>query len=663
MGPGGSVVDATFLTDILIILTAAVAVLFVCHRLRIPVVVGLLITGMITGPYGLKLIGAASAVANIADMGVVLLLFTIGIEMSLRHMLKIKRTVFFGGPLQIVVTGLVVALISHWLGFAWPVAIYIGMIASHTSTAITVRSYQEVGQTDSPHAHAVLTISIFQDISSVPMLLSIPLLLGTAGLDSRGGVELILYGVGLIIFVIIVSRWIVPFVFEAVARTRNRELFLLVVVLICLGVGWMSSAIGLSIALGAFLAGLIVSESDYNYHALGNIAPFRDLFLSLFFVSVGMLVDFRIVLQQPVTIFLLALGVMILKAVIVIPACLLLGYPLRTSILTGVGLSNVGEFGFILLSAGLNAGLLTSGVYQYLLSVAAVSMAIAPFLIRLAPQLADLATRLPASRRLAGKYQLGEDERGALSQHLIIVGFGVNGNNLARASQAVSIPYVILEMNPQTVKQAQAAGERIFFGDASQASVWHALNISQARIVVIAISDPEATRRSVALVRSLNSQVHIIARTRYLNEIDTLHRLGANEVIPEEFETAVEIFTLVLRHYLIPEADIEQIVREVRSDNYEIFRTPRSDSALRRIESDLASVQLTTLRVVPEAAVVGKSLAELRLRSDFGVNVLMIKRGDQSQVNPEADTRFEPGDTVVLVGEDRQLSEVSRLFQ
>jgi CPA2 family monovalent cation:H+ antiporter-2 len=451
-------------------------------------------------------------------------------------------------------------------------------------------------------------------------------------------------------------------VLEAVARTRNRELFLLVVVLICLGVAWISSLIGLSLALGAFLAGLIVSESDYSYHAMGNITPFRDLFASLFFVTVGMLLDIKVVLEYPLLVLSLAAGIILLKALIVIPISMMIGYPLRSAVLTGIGLGNVGEFAFILSSAGLSAGLLSQQTFQIFLAVSALTMAASPFLIRLGPKVAQSSMKLPLQQRI-GSPALTDPPKEPLSQHLIIVGFGVNGNNLARASQAVSIPYVILEMNPETVKHARNAGERIYFGDAAQAHVWHALNISQARIVVIAISDPDATRRSVALVRSLNSQVHIIARTRYLNEIDTLHRLGANEVIPEEFETAVEIFTLVLRHYLIPEAEIEQIVREVRSDNYEIFRTQRSDSALRRIESDLASVQLTTVRVLPEASVVGKSLAELRLRSDFGVNVLMIKRGDQSQVNPEANSRFEPGDTVVLVGEDRQLSEVSRLFQ
>lgn len=653
---------ASLLTDILIILAASVVVLFVCHRLKIPVVVGLLITGMITGPHGFKLIGATPEVSRVADIGVVLLLFTIGIEMSLRRLLRIKRTVFIGGPLQIVVTGVVVAIIAAWVGNPWPVAIYIGMIASHTSTAITVRSYQELGQSDSPHAHAVVSISIFQDISSVPMLLSIPLLMGTAGMRGGGGMELILYGLGLVVFVFVASRWIVPYVFEAVAATRNRELFLLVVVLICLGVGWLSSAIGLSLALGAFLAGLIVSESDYNYHALGNITPFRDLFLSLFFVSVGMLVDFRIVFEQPLTILLLALGVMALKALVVIPTGLLLGYPMRTAVLTGIGLSNVGEFGFVLLSAGFSAGLLPEDIYQLLLAVAAVSMAIAPFLIRLAPYLAEKAARLPVPKSLGKRHPEQQGEGEDLTQHLIIVGFGVNGANLARASQAVSIPYVILEMNPETVKQARAAGERIYFGDATQADVWRLLNVAEARIVVIAISDPDATRRAVAMVRSLNKNVQVITRTRYLSEIEHLYDLGANEVIPEEFETSVEIFTRVLRYYLIPEAEINQIVHEVRSDNYQIFRAPQSESAVRRIESDLANVHLTTVKIGLEAQVVGRSLADLRLRSDYAVTVLMVKRGEQSHVNPDPQLRFEAGDVVVLVGEDRNLAEVEPLF-
>lgn len=654
--------QASLLTDILIILAASVVVLFICHRLKIPVVVGLLITGMITGPHGFKLIGATAEVSRVADIGVVLLLFTIGIEMSLRHLLRIKRTVFIGGPLQIVVTGVVVAIIAAWVGNPWPVAIYIGMIASHTSTAITVRSYQELGQSDSPHAHAVVSISIFQDISSVPMLLSIPLLMGTAGMRGGGGMELILYGLGLVVFVFVASRWIVPYVFEAVAATRNRELFLLVVVLICLGVGWLSSAIGLSLALGAFLAGLIVSESDYNYHALGNITPFRDLFLSLFFVSVGMLVDFRIVFEQPLTILLLALGVMALKALVVIPTGLLLGYPMRTAVLTGIGLSNVGEFGFVLLSAGFAAGLLPEDIYQLLLAVAAVSMAIAPFLIRLAPYLAEKAARLPVPKSLGKRHPEQQREGEDLTQHLIIVGFGVNGANLARASQAVSIPYVILEMNPETVKQARAAGERIYFGDATQADVWRLLNVAEARIIVIAISDPDATRRAVAMVRSLNKNVQVITRTRYLSEIEHLYDLGANEVIPEEFETSVEIFTRVLRYYLIPEAEINQIVHEVRSDNYQIFRAPQSESAVRRIESDLANVHLTTVKIGLEAQVVGKSLADLRLRSDYAVTILMVKRGEQSHVNPDPQLRFEAGDVVVLVGEDRNLAEVEPLF-
>ncbi len=655
--------SGSVLQDFLVIMVVAVTVVLICSRFRIPVVVGFLITGILAGPHGFRLVGSAEEVSKIADIGVVLLLFSIGVELSLKDMLRMKRVIFIGGPLQVVVTTVIVAPIAYLLGLSTAEAIMVGMMAAMSSTAISMKSYQEQGEGDSPHARAAVTISIFQDIASIPMLLSIPVLMGSAA--GSGGSEiprLLIYGSGMIAFVFISSRWIVPYVLEAVAMTRNRELFLISVVLICLGVAWFSSVVGLSLALGAFLAGLIISESDYSHHALGNITPFRDLFISLFFVSVGMLLDFRVVLDQPVLIIALACGILLLKTIIVVPICLLIGYPLRIAVLSGVGLSNVGEFAFILANAGLAAGLLQKENYQIFLAVSAVTLASAPFLLRLAPRL-SICTGKFANVSFGRKEAfVTESSREPLADHLIIVGFGVNGNNLARASQAVSIPYVVLEMNPETVKQARAAGERIYFGDATQASIWESINIAKARMVVIAISDPEATRRAVMLVRTLNQSVRLVARTRYLNEIETLTRLGADEVIPEEFETSVEIFTRVLRYYLIPEAEINQIVQEVRSDNYEIFRTKDSESALQRIESDLSHMHMTTLKVAADAKVVGKSLAGLKLRSEHGVTVLLIKRDGTSIANPDALTVFQAGDVVVLVGEDHHIAEVTYLF-
>ncbi len=654
--------SGSVIQDFLIIMAVAVTVVLIGNRFRIPVVVGFLLTGILAGPHGLKIVGGVEEVSTIADIGVVLLLFTIGVEMSLKDMLRIKRVIFIAGPLQVLITTTIVAPIAYALGLSTAESIYVGMMAAMSSTAISMKSYQEQGAGDSPHARAVVTISIFQDIASIPMLLSIPLLMGSTTEGDGELSRLIVYGLGMILFVFVASRWVVPFLLEAVAMTRNRELFLISVVAICLGVAWFSSTIGLSLALGAFLAGLIVSESDYSHHALGNISPFRDLFISLFFVSVGMLLDFRVVLNQPLLILSLACGIVLLKAVIVVPICLLIGYPLRVALLTGVGLSNVGEFAFILAGAGLSAGLLDPDNYQIFLAVSAVTMASAPFLLRVAPRFVHHGERFSTPVFGRSRSFVAETVKETLTDHLIIVGFGVNGNNLARASQAVSIPYVIIEMNPETVKEARAAGERIYFGDATQSAIWETLNVKSARMIVIAISDPEATRRALMLVRTLNQSVRIVARTRYLNEIETLSRLGADEVIPEEFETSVEIFTRVLRYYLIPQQDIDQIVGEVRSDNYQIFRAKKSESALQQVESDLANVQMTTLKVAPDAAVVGRSLAAMKLRSDHAVTVLMIKREGTNIVNPDAKTSFQPNDIVVLVGEDHHLSEVAYLF-
>ncbi len=655
--------SGSVLQDFLVIMVVAVTVVLLCSRFRIPVVVGFLITGILAGPHGFRLVGSAEEVSKIADIGVVLLLFSIGVEMSLKDMLRMKRVIFIGGPLQVVVTTIIVAPIAYFLGLSTSEAIMVGLMAALSSTAISMKTYQEQGEGTSPHARAAVTISIFQDIATIPMLLSIPVLMGSASGNGGGEISrLLIYGLGMIVFVFVASRWIVPFVLEAVAMTRNRELFLISIVLICLGVAWFSSVVGLSLALGAFLAGLIISESDYSHHALGNITPFRDLFISLFFVSVGMLLDFRVVLAQPLLILALASGIVLLKAIIVVPICLLIGYPLRIAVLTGIGLSNVGEFAFILANAGLAAGLLQPENYQIFLAVSAVTLASAPFLLRLAPRLSICTGRFANISFGRTESFVAGSSKEPLADHLIIVGFGVNGNNLARASQAVSIPYVVLEMNPETVKQARAAGERIYYGDATQASIWESINIAKARMVVIAISDPEATRRAVTLVRTLNQSVRLVARTRYLNEIETLARLGADEVIPEEFETSVEIFTRVLRYYLIPEAEINQIVQEVRSDNYEIFRTKDSESALQRIESDLSHMHMTTLKVASDAPVVGKSLAGMKLRSEHGVTVLLIKRDGASIANPDAKTVFQAGDVVVLVGEDHHIAEVTYLF-
>ncbi len=649
------------LVDLLIIFVVAIIVLLICNRFRIPVIVGFLITGVLSGPHGFRLIGTGDDVAMIADLGVVLLLFAIGIELSLKDMLRIKRTLLVGGPAQVIATGVVIGGIAVIGGLDWPEATLVGMMAAMSSTAISMKSYQELGESDSPHARAVVSISIFQDVASVPMLLAIPLLAGQLATSGEIG-KLLFFGLGMALFVFVAARWLAPPLLRLVAQVRNRELFLLVVVVIGLGVALLSSAVGLSLALGAFLAGLIISESDYSHYAIGNITPFRDLFVSLFFVSVGMLLDIGVIFGQPILILSLSIGVLLVKTLIVVPILLVLGYPLRTAVMTGVGLSNVGEFAFVLAGGGLATGLLTGSTYQLFLAVSAVTMTAAPFLIRLGPRLAQQSARwrLPVFERFQNRSVAPESE--SLADHLIIVGYGVNGRNLARASQAVAIPYVILDMNPETVKQAKIAGERVYFGDASHPDVWHLLNVRQARVVTIAISDPQATRSAVAVVRDLNPDVRIITRTRYLSEIETLFQLGADEVIPEEFETSVEIFTRVLRNFLIPEGDIDAIVDAIRADNYDLLRRRERGLPTLALDANIVAARASTIRVDSASEGANRSLAELDLRNRFGVSILVIKRGEQIISNPPAEFIVGADDVLLLYGEEDKIQSAAQVF-
>jgi len=538
--------EVPLLYDIVVIFGMAITVIFICHRIQVPVIVGFLLTGVLAGPHGLGLVKAVHEVEILAEIGVVLLLFTIGIEFSLKNLLQIKKAVLMGGSVQVLLTILATFVIVRQVVPLLGESVFIGFLISLSSTAIVLKLLQERAEVDSPHGRASLGILIFQDVIVVPMMLVTPLLSGATGDLKESLVVLVVKGIGIILLVMVGAKWIVPQVLYQIARTRNRELFLLSVVVICLTVAWITSSVGLSFALGAFLAGLIISESEYSHQALGNILPFRDVFTSFFFVSIGMLMDASFLFERPGLIGLIALCVLVLKFFIAGSVTILLGFPVRVAILVGLALSQVGEFSFILSRTGIEHGLLAGNIYQIFLSASVLTMAATPFIIALAPRLTDIILRLPLPKRLvSGIYPLTEIKIDGKKDHLMIIGFGVNGGNLARAARVAGIPYVIIEMNPETVRNEQAKGEPIYYGDATQDAILQHANIREARIVVVAINDPTATRSITEIVRRLNPKVHLIVRTRYLQEMEPLHELGADEVIPEEFETSVEIFTRV----------------------------------------------------------------------------------------------------------------------
>jgi len=655
--------EIPLLNDIVIIFGLSIAVLFICHQLRVPTIVGFLLTGILAGPYGLGLVKAAHEVEILAEVGVVLLLFTIGIEFSLERLLQIKKSVLLGGSIQVLLTLLVTFVIVRQLGQPIGESIFIGFLISLSSTAIVLKLTQERAEVDSPHGRTTLGILIFQDIIIVPMILVTPLLAGATGDSGESALVLIAKGIGIIGLVIVSAKWIVPQVLYQITRTRSRELFLLSVVVICLAVAWITSSAGLSLALGAFLAGLIISESEYSHHALGNILPFRDVFTSFFFVSIGMLLDVGFLFRQPGTIALIALGVLVLKSIIASFATVLLGFPFRTSILVGLALGQVGEFSFILSKTGVEYGLLAGNIYQQFLAFSVLTMAATPFIITLAPRLTDIILRLPLPKKLiSGFYPVSEIKVENKKHHLIIIGFGVNGRNVARAARVAGIPYAIIEMNPETVRSEQAQGEPIYYGDSTQEAILQHANIKDARIGVVAINDPTATRRIIEIIRRLNPKVHLIVRTRYLQEVKPLYELGADEVIPEEFETSVEIFTRVLAKYLIPRDEIERLAAEARSDGYEMFRSlSRESASFSDLKLQLPDVEISTLRVGERSALVGKSLAQIGLRKTYGVTVLAIRRDSQILSNPHGDIQFCANDVLFVLGLPDRVAEVTGL--
>lgn len=648
--------EIPLLPDVVIILGLAVVVILLFQRLKLPTIIGFLATGVIAGPYGLSLIGDTHNIEILAEIGVILLLFIIGMEFSLKSLALIKRTVLLGGMTQVMVTIILVAVFMTLLNFNTSEAVFMGFLIALSSTAIVLKLLQDKGEINSPHGKTVLGILIFQDIIVVPMMLFTPLMAG--GQENIGYAILImlLKGVFVILFVLVSARYIVPKLLYAVARTKSKELFILSVVVICFAVAWLTSSLGLSLALGAFLAGLIISESEYSHQATSNILPFREIFTSFFFVSIGMLLDFNFMLQHLFVILLLAIIALLLKGLVATLAARILQYPLRSSLLVGLSVFQVGEFAFILSKVGIANGLLTTETYQYFLSVSLLTMGATPFVIQYYHNIASAISSKfgsaqdtqPYSRQQAGS----SDSMHDLDDHVVIIGYGINGRNVAKAARHASIPYVIIEMNAVTVKEELQRGEPIIFGDAVHTTMLMHVNVHRARVVVIAISDPVATKHVISSIREISDKVHIIVRTRFVQEMEETYRLGADEVIPEEFETSIEIFTRVLSKYLMPRDEIALFTSTIRADSYDMLRSIQPNSeGLPALNYDLQDIEVASLRVfTKDGEIIDKPLQETSLRPKFSVMIVAIKRDGVTILDINGKTTIKRGDVVYVIG-------------
>jgi len=646
--------DSSVLRDVIVIFTVSVGVVFLFQKLHLPSIAGFLVAGTLVGPYGLNLISDREQVQALAEVGVILLLFTIGLEFSLAQLKSSRSLLLIAGSAQVFGVLLLFMVGGLVFGLSLKAAIFWGMLLSLSSTAIVLKALAERRENDTLHGRSTIGILIFQDLAVVPMMLMTPFLSDQEGVEGIGKILWTLAeSLVLVTAVVIAARYVVPWLLTHIVRSRSRELFLLTVVVLGLGTAWLTSLVGLSLALGAFIAGLLISESEYSHQALAEVLPFRDSFNSLFFVSIGMLMDPRVLLEHPFLILMMVATVFIGKFVTGAGAVLAAGVPLRSAVLAGVGLAQVGEFAFILAQEGLKVGILYQETYNVFLAVSVITMIITPFVIQWAPR---IARRTEAIQRLHQWFpgqitHRTESSQLKLKDHVIIVGYGLNGRNLSKVLGEFELPYVVLEIQGEVVQMELGTGIPIQYGDATNPTVLRHVQIEYAKVLVVATSDPFGARRIVQLARELNPTVHIVVRTRYLKELEELQQLGANEIIPEEFETSIEISTLVLQTYKLPKQVILEKAEQIRREGYALLRRGELPELAHHLRAGtLVDVEVETCRIDEDSPALGKSLGELAIRQRTGASVIALMRAGVTQSNPSNKSVLEVGDVLALLG-------------
>jgi CPA2 family monovalent cation:H+ antiporter-2 len=637
-----------FLRDLVILFGSAVLVSYLFRVLRLSSLAGFIVAGTLVGPFGFKLISSVEDVERMSEIGVMLLLFSIGVEFSTEKLLRMKWLALAGGSMQMVITAVIMAFAVYpWLQSP-RMAILAGILAALSSTVIALRLLHDRGQTFAPQGSAALAILIFQDIAVVPAMLFLPLLTGTLSFDIRTVAATTALSVSAVIVILALAWFVAPRLIAATIKSRSRDIFILSVIAVVMGTAYLTSRAGLSTALGAFVAGIVISESEYSHQVLADVLPFRETFNSLFFVSIGMLLDPVFLFSNLSVVLLVSVAVIIGKTAITTGVVALLGLPLRIAIVVGLYLGQIGEFSLVLLTAARAVVGFPETFAQMTLSVTLVTMTLAPFVALIADRVALIgATRVPVPKT----------EETTLSGHTIIIGYGLNGQNVAASLRSHGLPYAIVEMNPRTVRNVKAAGEPIFYGDAVSGIVLNSVGIVRAQCVVFAISDPVATRHAVATARALNAGVYIIARTRYIAEIEQLYAAGADTVIAEEFETSLEIIRRILGRFGYRPTTIDREILTVRQRRYEIFRGGAIEKMPIRTEVGFEPFEV---EVRPRAS--GKSLAELGVREHTGATIIAIRRNGDVTANPPSAHVLEEGDHVYLIGSEEEIRRAMRLL-
>jgi CPA2 family monovalent cation:H+ antiporter-2 len=600
-------------------------------------------------------------VRALAEIGVVFLLFEIGLELPIERVQTLWRAALLAGGFQIVVTLTAVAAVAHALGLDWPAALVIGAGVSMSSTAIVLQLLADEGQIDAPGGQLAVSILLMQDLAIVPFLLFIPLIAGDGVAIGELGASIgqMVAALALVGF----GVWfLVPRILDRVAQTRSGELFSLLALLIVLGSALTAETLGLTLAVGAFLAGVAASGSPYTHQLFSEVVPLRGVLLGIFFIAVGMFFDPRALLETPGTFLLDVFAITFGKILIVLVAgMVLLRRSMRVSLEAGLSLCQMGEFSFVLLGVAGQAGLIEPVLQQRVVGASIATLLISPFLIRYAPAIASAITeRLHhPGTAVSDAIEVDEPEQ---NQRVVVIGYGLAGQTLIRLLRSLDVPYIAVDTNPNTALAAADSGEPVIYGDATRPQVLSHLRVWDARLIAVAISDPLATRRIVSRIRAMAPDTPILARTRYVREVDQLSSVGATTVVAEEFEGSIELVARALESFEIPTGAIARFTEALREEGYGAIRAPAAlpiDPWL----MELLDHAETEWVEVPMALSGEPTLGELDIRAQTGGNVLVIERGATSHPNPPPDFALKGGDRLLVLGGAENLLRVRQLLR
>ncbi len=558
--------DLTYLRDLVVILGFGIVVVAIFHKLKLPSIAGLIVVGIVVGPHSLGIINDTHQVEVLAEIGVALLLFGIGLELSLEKLRRLWKLILAGGLIQVGLTIGTAYAISRFWGLPPGTGIFVGFLVALSSTAIVLRGLQQRSEVDTPHGRLILGILVFQDFAVVPMMLMIPFLSGQGGF-TQNITSAMLTSLAIVAGVLLAAYLIVPRLLKYIARTRQRHLFILTMFVICSGTAWLITLSGASLAIGAFLAGLVVAGSEYRHQALADLISFREVFASLFFVSVGMLLAPLVLLENLVPILILLVAILFGKSLIVFITASLIRMPLRVCLLSAVALAQIGEFSLVLIFAAKGSGLIGEPLESNLLTAAVLSMLLTPFALAFGPRLAAGAGKIHILNRLlnVAPAEDADNRIRTIKDHVIIGGFGFAGLELAGALDHCRIPNVIVDINIANVRTASQSGYQAFFGDVTSHEVLVQMGATRAKELILVINDPSAAERAVRIARSLAPDLYIIVRTYFLLDIEPLLAAGADEVVAAERTAAVEVTSRVLKRHRIDSDRISRQCTSIRS--------------------------------------------------------------------------------------------------